>query len=209
MSEPTRWVSETGPGHSQWYIERFRQMRAQGADLDGEARLLDTIVAPSSRLLDAGCGPGRVGAALFARGHRVVGVDADEELVAAARMDHPGPTWIVADLATLDLGAHGEPEPFDAVVVAGNVMTFLAPGTEPAVLARLASHVHADGAVVVGFGTDRGYRVADFDNHAAGAGLVVEQRFATWDLRPWSDTSPFCVTVLRKPHAEPGIEAAR
>ena len=209
MSEPTRWVTETDPGHSQWYIERFRQMRAEGADLDGEARLLDAIVPPSSRLLDAGCGPGRVAAALSARGHQVVGVDADEELVDAAGRDHPGPRWIVADLATLDLAAHGEPEPFDAVVVAGNVMTFLAPGTERDVLARLASHVHPDGAVVVGFGTDRGYAVADFDGHSAAAGLVLEQRFATWDLRPWSGTSTFCVTILRKPHAASGPPAGR
>jgi len=101
-------------------------------------------------------GPGRVGAGLAARGHVVVGVDADPELIEAAKADYPGPTWLVADLAELDLAAHGEPEPFDAVVCAGNVMPFLAPGTEGEVLRRIATHLRDDGLFVVGFGLDRG-----------------------------------------------------
>ena len=59
--------------------------------------------APCSRVLDAGCVPGRVGAELAARGHIVVGVDVDPLLIAAAEADHPGPRWIVADLADFDL----------------------------------------------------------------------------------------------------------
>ena len=203
MSEPTRWVTAHGAGHAQWYIERFRRMAAEGADLDGEARLLDAMLARGSRVLDAGCGPGRVGAELAARGHVVVGVDADSELIEAAQADHPGPTWLVADLAELDLAAEGETEPFDAAVCAGNVMPFLAPGTEGKVLARIAEHLRDDGLFVVGFGLDRGYALADLDDHAAAAGLVIEHRFATWDLRPWQDDAPFAVTVLRRPQPTP------
>ncbi|MGZ5421887.1 MAG: class I SAM-dependent methyltransferase, partial [Aeromicrobium sp.] len=77
MSDIPRWFSDTLAGHSQWYIERFRKMAREGEDLAGEARLIDAIVAPGSRILDAGCGPGRVGAVLHARGHQVVGVDVD------------------------------------------------------------------------------------------------------------------------------------
>jgi SAM-dependent methyltransferase len=174
-------------------------MAAEGADLAGEARLLDAMLPRHSRVLDAGCGPGRVGAELAARGHLVVGVDADEALIEAARADHPESVWLVADLSELDLEALGHSEPFDAVVVAGNVMPFLAPGTEPAVLRRLAAHVRGDAVVVVGFGLDRGYSLSDFDAHAAAAGLVLEHRFATWDLRPWHNDAPFAVTVLRLP----------
>ncbi|MDO3704382.1 class I SAM-dependent methyltransferase [Micromonospora sp. C28SCA-DRY-2] len=199
MANPTRWATDTGPEHSQWYIDRFRRLAAEGADLAGEARFLDAMVAPGSRILDAGCGTGRVGAALAARGHTVVGVDADPALVEAARADHPGPRWLVADLAELDLAAAGEPEPFDAAVVAGNVMAFVAPGTEPAVLARIAAHLRPDGVMVVGFGTDRGYALTEFDAHAVAAGLRLEHRFATWDLRPWRDDADFAVTVLRRP----------
>lgn len=198
MSELTRWVTAHGAGHAQWYIERFRRMTAEGMDLGGEARLLDAMLARGSRVLDAGCGPGRVGAELAARGHVVVGVDADRELIEAAQADYPGPTWLVADLAELDLAAEGESEPFDAAVLAGNVMAFLAPGTERIVLARIAAHLRNDGFIVVGFGLDRGYPLADFDTDTAAAGLDLEHRFATWDLRPWRDEEPFAVTVLRR-----------
>ncbi|MFI7282062.1 methyltransferase domain-containing protein [Micromonospora chersina] len=199
MGKPTRWVTETKPGHSQWYVDRFRQLAAEGADLAGEARLLDTLVPPGARILDAGCGTGRVAAALAERGHTVVGVDADPVLIDAARADHPGPRFLVADLADLDLAAQGEPEPFDAAVVAGNVMAFVAPGTERAVLTRIAAHIRPDGPVVVGFGTDRGYPLTELDADAVAAGLRLEHRFATWDLRPWHDDAEFAVTVLRKP----------
>ncbi|MCW2665157.1 MAG: methyltransferase type 12 [Frankiales bacterium] len=199
MSATPRWFTDHDAHHSQWYIDRFRTLAADGVDLDGEARMVDAMLARGSRVLDAGCGPGRVGAALAARGHDVVGVDVDPALIAAAQEDHPGPAWLVADLATLDLPAAGHPEPFDAVVVAGNVLAFVAVGTEPLVLSRLAAHVRPDGAVVVGFGTDRGYALEDFDRHAAAAGLGLEHRFATWDLRPWRAGSGFAVTVLRRP----------
>ncbi|MDG4809683.1 class I SAM-dependent methyltransferase [Micromonospora sp. WMMD1120] len=199
MANPTRWATDTGPEHSQWYIDRFRKLAAEGADLAGEARLVDTLVAPGSRILDAGSGTGRVGAALAQRGHTVVGVDADPALVAAARADYPGPTWLVADLAELDLPALGETEPFDAAVLAGNVLAFVAVGTEPEVLRRVARHLRPDGVLTVGFGTERGYPLTAFDADAVAGGLRVEHRFATWDLRPWRDDASFAVSVLRRP----------
>jgi SAM-dependent methyltransferase/hemerythrin-like domain-containing protein len=194
---PTRWVTDTDDGHSQWYIERFRRLAADGADLGGEARLVDAVVPPASRILDAGCGPGRVAAHLHERGHHVVGVDADPELIDAARTDHPGPEWVVADLAHLDLPGEGSPQLFDAAVLAGNVMAFVAAGTEPAVLARVAAHLVPDGVALVGFGTDRGYPVETFDRDLDAAGFELEHRYATWDLRPWHDEAPFVVSVLR------------
>jgi SAM-dependent methyltransferase len=151
-----------------------------------------------SRVLDAGCGQGRVGASLAARGHQVTGVDADAELILAARADYPDQRWVVADLVDLELSAHGEPEPFDAVVMAGNVLLFVAEATEERVLRRMAAHLRPDGFAVIGFAADRGYELPDFDRHAAAAGLVSEQRFATWDLRPWRSDSPFSVSVLRR-----------
>ncbi|MFJ6169309.1 class I SAM-dependent methyltransferase [Micromonospora orduensis] len=199
MANPTRWATDTGPEHSQWYIDRFRKLAAEGADLAGEARLVDALVAPGSRILDAGSGTGRVGAALAQRGHTVVGVDADPALVQAARADYPGPHWLVADLAELDLPALGEAEPFDAAVLAGNVLAFVAVGTEPEVLRRLAGHLRPDGVLAVGFGTERGYPLTAFDADAVAAGLRLEHRFATWDLRPWRDDADFAVSVLRRP----------
>lgn len=204
MASPTRWVTDTGPNHSQRYIARFRELAAAGADLAGEARLLDAMLVPGSHVLDAGCGTGRVGAAIQARGHSVVGVDADPEMIAAARADHPKPVWLTGDLAELDLVGAGRTEPFDAAVVAGNVMPFLAPGTARVVLARLAAHLRPDGFIAVGFGLGRGYSLTEFDVDLAMAGLDLEHRFATWDLRPWQPDSDFAVSVLRRPKADDG-----
>lgn len=198
MRSPTRWVTENGPEHSRQYIERFRRLASEGADLAGEARLADTMLPRASRVLDAGCGQGRVGAELAARGHRVTGVDADAQLIGAARADFPGPRWIVADLTDFDLTDHGDPEPFDGAVMAGNVMLFVAEGTQPQVLRRVAAHLRPGGFAAIGFAAGRGYELPDFDQHAAAAGLVPEHRFATWDLRPWRSGAPFSVTVLRR-----------
>jgi 2-polyprenyl-3-methyl-5-hydroxy-6-metoxy-1,4-benzoquinol methylase len=199
MTQQPRWFTDFDAGHSQAYIERFRRMAADGTDLVGEARLVDALVAPRARILDAGCGTGRIGADLMRRGHDVVGVDVDVELIAAAREDHPGPTWLVGDLSELDLAALGEPRPFDAAIIAGNVLIFVAPGTEPAVLSRIAHHVRGDGIVVAGFALDAGYSLDEFDAHCAAAGLIREHRFATWDLRPWRTHADYAVTVLRRP----------
>jgi SAM-dependent methyltransferase len=187
---------EENPGHSAWYIERFRAMAADGQDLDGEARLVDAMAARGARILDAGCGPGRVGGRLAALGHHVVGVDLDPELIAAAETDHPGPLWLVRDLAVLDLAAEGISEQFDVIVSAGNVMTFLDPATRRDVLARLRAHLAPDGRLVVGFGAGRGYEFDDFFADAATVGLRDELRLSTWDLRPFDTASTFLVALF-------------
>ncbi len=198
MPEDSQWVAMTrqNPDHSTWYVERFRSMAAEGKDLDGEARMVDAMVGRGARILDAGCGPGRVGGALHAAGHTVVGVDVDPVLIAAAEEDHPGPTWLVGDLAELDLGARGIVGLFDVVVCAGNVMGFLAPSTRGAVVERMAAHLAADGRAVIGFGLDRGYPLEEFLVHVAAAGLQLDLRLSTWDLRPFEDENDFIVAVL-------------
>lgn len=198
MRHVTRWESRTtdDPQHSHWYVERFRRMRAEGADLAGEARLVDAMVPRGARILDAGCGPGRVGSALHTAGHTVVGVDVDPVLIEAARTDHPGPDWRVGDLAELTLVEEGL-APFDVVVCAGNVMTFLAEGTEVEVLRRFRAHLAPGGRAVVGFGAGRGYPFEKFlSDDAAAAGLHVDLAMATWDLRPLTASSDFLVAVL-------------
>ena len=188
---------EEHPDHSAQYIERFRSMAAEGRDLDGEARLVDAMAPRGARILDAGCGPGRVGGRLAALGHHVVGVDIDPELIAAAERDHPGPTWLTRDLAALDLAADGVAGRFDVIVSAGNVMTFLGPATRRQVLVRLLAHLAPDGRLVIGFGADRGYEFDDFFTDAAAVGLRDELRLSTWDLRPFDEeSSTFLVAVL-------------
>lgn len=197
-ARPSKWeqILQENPDHSTWYIERFRQMAQQGRDLDGEARMIDAMVPGGSRILDAGCGPGRVGGYLARRGHTVVGVDVDPTLIAAAEADHPGPTWLVGDLSELDLPARGVEAGFDVIVMAGNVITFLAEGSEAETLTRLREHLTPSGRLVVGFGASRGYALEDYAAHVREAGLREELRLGTWDLRPFGPESDFLVSVL-------------
>ncbi|MDH3009376.1 class I SAM-dependent methyltransferase [Gordonia alkanivorans] len=199
MVEQSIWMQKVAadPGHSQWYVERFRTMEREGKDVVGEARFIDAMAARGSRILDAGCGAGRIAGYLAAVGHDVVGVDVDPVLVAAAEKDHPGPRWLVNDLAELDLPARGIDEPFDIIVSAGNVMTFLAPSTRVTVLTRLRAHLRDDGRAVVGFGARRDYLFDEFLDDAQAAGFESDVLLAAWDIRPFTERSEFLVAVLR------------
>ncbi len=199
MVEQSGWVNITqaNPDHSAWYIERFRAMRAAGDDLAGEARFVDAMAPRGARILDAGCGPGRVGSALHALGHQVVGVDVDPELIAAA---DPRPPRALVDRrrsGRIRTGERRRPgDGFDVVLCVGNVIPFLAPSTRVAVLANLRRHLRPNGRVVVGFGSGRGYEFEQFLLDASGVGLELELRLATWDLRPFTDQADFLITTF-------------
>ncbi|MDP7701721.1 trans-aconitate 2-methyltransferase [Mycobacterium sp. TY815] len=199
MAEQSLWMQKVAadPGHSHWYVERFRSMARAGDDLVGEARLIDALAARGARVLDAGCGPGRVGGYLASVGHDVVGVDVDPVLIEAAEQDYPAPRWLVADLAELDLPAHGIADPFDVIVSAGNVMTFLAPSTRVRVLSRLRAHLVSGGRAVIGFGAGRNYEFGEFLSDAKEAGFTPDLLLSTWDLRPFAEDSDFLVAILR------------
>jgi SAM-dependent methyltransferase len=199
MTEPSAWTRLTAenPEHSAAYIQRFRDLAAQGMDLVGEARLVDAMLPRGARVLDAGSGTGRIGGHLVEAGHDVVGVDGDPVLVAEAQREHPGGRWLVGDLAELDLPAAGIPEPFDVIVCAGNVVTFLAGSTRREVLRRMRAHVRDDGRAAIGFGAGRGYPFEEFLADAAASGWTPDLLLATWDLRPFTPDSEFLVAILR------------
>ncbi|MEW6474204.1 MAG: class I SAM-dependent methyltransferase [Actinomycetota bacterium] len=160
--------------------------------MHGEATFVEALGVRS--VLDAGCGTGRVAIELARRGLDVVGVDADPGMLSAARAKAPELDWVLADLTVLDLPERR----FDAAVMAGNVMIFVVPGTEGAVLERLAAHLRPGGLVVAGFQlVPGGLTLARYDELAGAAGLTLVERFATWDRHPWSPGGDYAVSVHR------------
>jgi SAM-dependent methyltransferase len=200
---PNRWElhrDEIGSG----YADRFAELIERGEDVDGEARLADVLAPRRGRILDAGSGMGRVAAALAARGHVVTAVEKDPDLVARSRDRFPDVSVLEADILGLSpevLGRAGLPTAYDVVVVVGNVMVYLAEDTESRALRTLAGLLAPGGRILVGFHPRKGpahsrdYPVGEFRRHADDAGLVVEQLFGTYDLRPPGDD--YVVAVLR------------
>jgi len=189
--EPNRWLQTrtvTGDAYDATYARRA----AAGENVHGEADFIARL-GPAS-VLDAGCGTGRVGRELARRGLDVVGVDIDPEMLATARRAAPEVRWQVADLATVDLDRS-----FDAIVLAGNVLIFLAPGSEPVVVQNLARHLPVDGLLVAGFQLQPGrLSLQRYDELAADAGLALAERWATWDRDHWDASASYAVSVHRK-----------
>lgn len=188
----------SGEGYARTYADRFAQLERDGKDVHGEARFVEDLRAAPAGVLDAGCGTGRIAAHLAARGYDVVGCDADPEMIAVAREDHPDLDWHVADLATLDLG-----DTFDVVLLAGNVVPFLH-RVLPDAVERLAAHLAPGGLLVWGFGTDAAHLppgcpvvdLAALDDAVSAAGLVERARHSTWDGDPHEKDGGYLVAVL-------------
>ena len=198
--------STVRPVGSRWHSERFakgddydarwRALAAEGKSIHGEADFVCRF-EPSS-VLDAGCGTGRVAIELAGRGIDVVGVDLDPAMIGHARPKAPELEWIEADLATVDVGRQ-----FDVVVMAGNVMIFVAPQTEAAVVANMARHVRPGGLLIAGFQLGQSFGVVAYDAAAFDAGLELVDRFGTWDGAPWKSGGDYAVSIHRAPVARP------
>jgi SAM-dependent methyltransferase len=198
----TRWEGTDAPRGAR-YDAQWERLAAAGQSVHGEADLVDALLQEHGRrrVLDAGCGTGRIAIELAARGYDVVGVDLDAGMLDAARAKAPDLTWVQADLATLrasDFASH-DAAGFDVVVLAGNVMIFVQPGTEGAVLARVHDVLVAGGLVVAGFQL-RADRIAldAYDQLAAAAGLEPVARWATWERAPFAG-GDYAVSVHRRP----------
>ena len=201
VDDANRWLAEA-KGRSATYDRRWEEMAAAGQSIHGEADLVESLLArlpgggsgPGGRgsVLDAGCGTGRVAVELARRGVEVVGVDLDPSMLDVARSKSGEVEWMAADLATVDLGRR-----FDVVVLAGNVMIFLTPGTEGTVVANLARHLVPGGLLVAGFSLESGrLDVAAYDTMVAAAGLELVDRWATWQRSSW-EGGDYAVSVHR------------
>lgn len=177
-----RWLAETGGTRGPAYAERFDQLAASGADVHGEARYVDALLSRGSRVVDVGCGTGRVAAELARRGHHVTGVDLDESMLEQARARYPGVTWLHADL--LDVTATEVGAPADCVLLAGNVVVYLTPGTEADVVAHVTPWLRPGGLVVAGFAADRHVSRQEYARWCTSAGLEPVAAHAGWEAEP-------------------------
>lgn len=195
-----RWRDLAGDSSGEGYAQRFADLAESGADVHGEARLIAGLLTPGSRVLDAGCGAGRVAIELSRRGHSCVGVDVDDSMLAVARRQNSEVDWVTADLASLELS-----EQFDLVVAAGNVVPLLAAGTEAATVRRLAAHLAPHGVLVAGFGLDAvhlplpsaPFGLSEYDGWCIDAGLVLQRRLADWDGAAYRPGGGYAVSLHR------------
>jgi SAM-dependent methyltransferase len=191
----TRWdaTGDAPRGHA--YDARWERLAASGQAIHGEADLVASL-GPAT-VLDAGCGTGRVAMELARRGVVTVGVDLDPSMVGRAREKAPELAWVLDDLATVDVAPPDGRAGFDVVVAAGNVLVFLAPGTEAAVVANLARHLRPGGHLVAGFQVDPRLPLATYDDLCATAGLTLAERWSTWE-RDAYDGGAYAVSVHRR-----------
>ena len=194
------------------YDRQWEALAAEGRSVHGEVDLVEALLAehglarpgrPGTTVLDAGCGTGRVAVELQARGYAVTGVDLDPALLDTARRKDRSVEWVTADLASLDPAV--APGPFAAVVAAGNVMIFVARGTEADVVTNLAALMRPGGLFVAGFQVLPGRLAVDeYDARCAAAGLTPVAHWATWDRAPLGKRADYVVAVHRAPDGATG-----
>ena len=184
---PGKWESV----NADTYDQQWSQMGAAGQSTHGEADFVQRF-SPAS-VLDAGCGTGRVSIELARRGIDVAGVDLDEPFISQARTKAPELEFHHDDLLNVRLDRR-----FDAVVMAGNVMIFVAPGTEAAVIANMANHLNPGGYLMSGFQLNHSLDVAAYNQGAEAAGLIPAEHWSSWDAEEPTSSSDYAVLVHRK-----------
>lgn len=113
---------------------------AYGADL---ALWEELAAAADGPVLELGCGTGRVACHLAARGHHVLGIDSEPELVAELerRAGNAGPRGAIADARDFDLG-----QAFALAIAPMQLLQLLeGPGERASCLAAVARHLPPGG----------------------------------------------------------------
>lgn len=190
----------------QEYDAPYAARAAAGIDVHGEANLVEQLLksplnqsrsSEPYRVLDAGCGTGRTAIELARRGVEIVGVDLDEVMLQQARAKAPHLDWRLGDLSVIALD-----KTFDLIVMAGNVMIYLTPGTEAATLANLAGYLNPGGLLVAAFELTppswSRLTLARYDQLTAAEKLTLVARWSTWEQAPWQPTDRYAVSVHRK-----------
>ena len=190
----------------QEYDAPYAARAAAGMDVHGEANLVEHLLrSPLNqsqsrqpyRVLDASCGTGRTAIELAQRGIEIVGVDLDAVMLQQARAKAPQLDWRLGDLSVIALD-----KSFDLIVMAGNVMIYLTPGTEAATVANMARHLKPGGLLVAAFELTppswSQLTLAVYDQLTTTADLTLVARWSTWEQTPWQPGDRYAVSVHRK-----------
>ena len=102
-------------------------------------------------VLDLGCGTGLLAGELIARGYRVVGVDASDEMLALAR-ERLGPGVALSQMTLPDLAVEGV---FDAAVCTFDGLNYLTPQELRLTMAAVALRLRPAGWLIFDLHTDR------------------------------------------------------
>ena len=175
------------------YESRWDRMAEQGENPHGEVDFVMRFEPKTA--LDAGCGFGRVGIELDARGVEIVGVDLDSDLLGRAQRRAPQLDWRNADLATVDIGRQ-----FDLVVAAGNVIGFVDAADRSSAVQNCARHVASGGWLVMGNQLKATWAtIAEFDEWCSREGLVPAGHKAGWEGELLGEDPDYVVTVHHRP----------
>ncbi len=131
----------------------------------GEAERVHAAVPPGSRILDLGCGTGRVASRLAALGHDLVGVDESAEMLERA----VGVTTVQARIQ--DLALPGPPDPalgpaFDVVLLLSHLMNVPEDADRAGFVAACRRYLRSDGLMI-----GQWHPPAWFDSLAVGASI--------------------------------------
>ena len=173
--------------------------------------LVERFVAPSSasvegsaerplRLLDLCCGSGQLAAALAARGHEVVGIDASAGLLAHARRRAPSARLLRQDVRELALEA-----PVDGAICAFDSLNHLPDlASLRQVFRRVHDHLRPGGPFLFDLNMDQGFRerfAEDFAITTDALVLTVRGSFdgaiGSYDMT-WLSPEPEDPTLWRR-----------
>ena len=167
--------------------------------MHGEATFVSGLVDPPARVLDAGCGTGRVAIRLAELGYDVVGVDLDASMLVhgprggAATWTGGWPTSPSSTPGSSSTSCWSPATPSHSS----------SPGPSTSAATHLAEQLDESGLLVCGFGLDAAHLpggcpvtpLADVDAAFDAAGLEPVDRFSTWDRAPYDEAAGYVVTV--------------
>lgn len=175
------------------YEARWDVMSERGENPHGEVDFVMRF-APSTAL-DAGCGFGRVGIELAARGVDIVGADLDSDLLDRAKRRAPELDWRLADLSQVEFG-----RTFDLVVAAGNVIGFVDASNRERAVRNCARHVAPGGHLIMGNQVKQGWPTIDeYDRWCGAEGLEPAGHLAGWGGELLGTSPDYVVTVHHRP----------